>query len=668
MTDSETALDTFENDLGRKSDHLGNQNLVSEFPHSPHLFLLSEYRKETDPKRKCGGLSIMEAESETSGRIGRIGKSLVETPEGLDEAAWELEGCPSVAVDCETYNVHDFKMATRPFAAGTGLRLLSLAARIDGITKVWVCDLHKTGHDLGDLKEVLETKQLVLANASFDLTFLRRFCGIRATRVFDVLVAEKVLLNGRSGSQTKGFFGLADTLNRWFGVELDKTEQKGDWGSAFLTNDQIDYAANDVRYLHDLALKQVEAIESAKLGRIVNLEMRLIPALVDMRGEGVKIDSDLLKRRIVELERATDEAWLGVLAEFKANGFPQTFKWGQKKILLNALRHLGLQVDSTNKDILAAERKKAGSPKVLQMIHAFGKMDTELKQARQLVDWTDPDGRLRTDYKQLGAETGRLSSANPNLQNIQKEGSLRGVFTASGEGRVLVVGDYVGMEMCAAAVIAKEERLLEDLRAGRDIHLRTASRLFGKAEGEVTANERALGKLANFNLLFGGGAGVLLEKVAHFPDLNPTFEELDGLRNRWLNAFPSFKAWHDKNRWIDRDNPTAKRTLLGRRRLDIYSFTEALNLPVQGSCADVIKLAMVWFAEASAGKDCRLLLTTHDELLVECPESLAREVKDLLEGTMKKAFWRVFGEDAPVSVDVGWGRTWKQAKGKDAVK
>ena len=155
------------------------------------------------------------------------------------------------------------------------------------------------------MKEVLETKQLVLANASFDLTFLRRFCGIRATRVFDVLVAEKVLLNGRSGSQTKGFFGLADTLNRWFGVELDKTEQKGDWGSAFLTNDQIDYAANDVRYLHDLALKQVEAIESAKLGRVLNLEMKLIPALVDMRVLGVRVDSDLLKRRIVELERAT---------------------------------------------------------------------------------------------------------------------------------------------------------------------------------------------------------------------------------------------------------------------------------------------------------------------------------------------------------------------------
>ena len=172
MTDSGTALDTFENDLGQRSDHLGNENLASGFPHSPHHFLLSEYTKEKDPERSVGDISIIEAESETSGTMGRIGKSLVETPEGLDEAAWELEGCPSVAVDCETYNVHDFKMATRPFATGTGLRLLSLAARIDGITKVWVCDLHKTGHDLGDLKEVLETKQLVLANASFDLTVL----------------------------------------------------------------------------------------------------------------------------------------------------------------------------------------------------------------------------------------------------------------------------------------------------------------------------------------------------------------------------------------------------------------------------------------------------------------------------------------------------------------
>jgi len=668
MTDSRTAMDTFENDLGQRSDHLGNDNLASGFPHSPHHFLLSEYTKEKDPERSVGDISIIEAGSETSGRIGRIGQTLVETPEGLDEAALELEDSLAVAVDCETYNVHDFKMASRPYAGGTGLRVLSVAGKVGGVTKVWVCDLQKTGHNLGELGKLLEQKQLVLANAAFDLTFLRRFCGLRATRVFDVLIAEKVLLNGRSESREKGFFGLAETLRRWFGLELDKTEQKGDWGSVFLTEEQISYAANDVRYLLDLAPKQVEEIEAADLGRVVNLEMRLIPALVDMRVEGVRIDGELLRRRITELERATDEAWLGVLAEFRANGFPQTFKWGQKKILLNALRKLGVLVDSTNKDILAAERKKAGSPKVLKMIHAYGKFDTELKQARQLVNWTDPDGRLRTDYKQLGADTGRLSSAEPNLQNIQKEGSLRSVFTSNGQGRVLVVGDYVGMEMCAAAVIAKEERLLEDLRAGRDIHLRTASRIFEKAEGEVTASERALGKLANFNLLFGGGAGVLLEKVAHFPDLNPTFEELDSLRNRWLNAFPRFKAWHDKHRWIGWDNPTEKRTLLGRRRLDIFSFTEALNLPVQGSCADVIKLAMVWFAEASAEKDYRLLLTTHDELCVECAEGEAREVRNLLEKTMKKAFWRVFREGAPVSVDVGWGANWKQAKGKDAVK
>ena len=586
----------------------------------------------------------------------------------LDKVGQICSDCGQIAIDTETFHPTDRDKALRPYADGTGLRVLSVAAKIGGQTLCWAFDLRATGFDLGELGKVLNEKRLVCANACFDLLFLRRFCGVRAKKVFDVLVAEKLLGNGVSGSEQKGFFSLASTLKRRMGVELDKTEQTSEWGQPTLTADQFCYAVNDVRYLLDLAPAQIAEMERDKLGRVFNLEMRLIPVLVDMRAQGIKIDSETLEKRTTELEKACVESWDSVLREFEAGGFPKAFRFGQKQILLKALQSLGCTPNtdgkpSTNKDALAAESKKPNAPAVLGLLREFRRFDSELKQARQIAELTDPDGRLRTNYKQMGAWTGRLSSAEPNLQNIQKEGSLRGIFTSDGEDRVLVVGDFVGMEMVAAGCIAGEKRLLEDIASGRDIHTRTASRLFEKAEGEVTKAERALGKLANFNLLYGGGARVLFTKAAHHPELNPTLEELEKLRLRWLKAFPSFALWHDQHKGISVFRPADIQTLYGRRKLSVDSYTQALNFPVQGSCADCIKLAMVTLYAQIQGKNARLLLTTHDELAVECRRVEAEQVAGAMRETMEKAFHGVFGASAPVSVEIGWGRTWKEAKG-----
>jgi len=586
----------------------------------------------------------------------------------LDRLGRILADCGQIALDCETYHPTDRDKALRPYADGTGLRVLSVAAKVGGKTLCWAFDLRATGFDLGELGRVLSQKRLVFANACFDLLFLRRFCGLRAERVFDVLVAERLLGNGVTGSEQKGFFSLAATLSRRFGVALDKTEQRGDWGCETLTAAQFDYAVADVRHLLDLAPLQIKELEKNKLGKVFNLEMLLVPVLVDMRADGIKIDLETLSNRTAELETACEESWQKVLKNFKACGFPNSFRFGQKAVLLKALQSLGCRPTdkdkpSTNKDALAMESKKPNAPAVLGLIGSFRRLDSELKQARQITELVDSDGRLRTDYKQMGAWTGRISSAEPNLQNIQKEGSLRSVFVSDAKGRVLVVGDFVGMEMVAAGCIAGEKRLLEDITSGRDIHTRTASRLFEKAEGEVTKAERALGKLANFNLLYGGGARVLFVKAAHHAELNPTLEELESLRLRWLKAFPSFALWHEQHRGIGFFKPATIRTLLGRRKLFVDSYTQALNFPVQGSCADCIKLAMAMLHGLKLGESVRLLLTTHDELAVECPNTEAEKVAGLMRETMEKAFRIVFGSSAPVSVEVGWGRTWKEAKG-----
>ena len=640
-------------------------------PDSPSnfLFIAGEEEKELGlGNRKPTAVKGGEGGNSSDNR-DTIAAQLFSSDRGdLDKVGQILSECGQIAVDCETYHPTDRDKALRPYADGTGLRVLSVAAKVGGKTLCWAFDLRATGFDLGELGRVLSQKRLVFANACFDLLFLRRFCGLRVEKVFDVLVAEKLIGNGVSGSEQKGFFTLASTLQRRMGFVLDKTEQTGDWGSAVLNESQFRYAVDDVRHLLDLATLQIAEMEKDKLAKVFNLEMRLIPVLVDMRAEGIKIDLETLAKRTAELEAACQQSWDLVLGEFKAGGFPNSFRFGQKAVLLKALQALGCHPNeegkpSTNKDALAIESKKPNAPSVLGKIRDFRRLDSELKQARQIAELTDPDGRLRTNYKQMGAWTGRLSSAEPNLQNIQKEGSLRSIFTSDAENRVLVVGDFVGMEMVAAGCIAGEKRLLEDIASGRDIHTRTASRLFEKAEADVTKAERALGKLANFNLLYGGGARVLFVKAAHHAELNPTLEELESLRLRWLKAFPSFALWHEQHRGIGFFKPATIRTLLGRRKLFVDSYTQALNFPVQGSCADCIKLAMAMLHGLKLGESARLLLTTHDELAVECPKTEAERVAGLMKETMEKAFRIVFGSSAPVSVEVGWGRTWKEAKG-----
>jgi DNA polymerase-1 len=113
---------------------------------------------------------------------------------------------------------------------------------------------------------------------------------------------------------------------------------------------------------------------------------------------------------------------------------------------------------------------------------------------------------------------------------------------------------------------------------------------------------------------------------------------------------------------VDQKNPVAMRTLLGRRRLDVTSYTEALNLPIQGSCADAMKLAMCWLAEAVEGRDVKLCLSVHDELVCDCPTAVAEQVGKLMEAVMVKAFRRIFGSHAPVGAEVGIGSNWAAAK------
>jgi DNA polymerase-1 len=292
-------------------------------------------------------------------------------------------------------------------------------------------------------------------------------------------------------------------------------------------------------------------------------------------------------------------------------------------------------------------------------------MSTYLIALPQAVD--PATGRLHTTFNQTVAATGRLSSSDPNLQNIPVRTALgaqiRQCFTAP-PGKVLVAADYSQIELRIMAHLSGEPTLLEALRRGEDIHTRTAAEVFGMAQADVDTTHRRYAKAVNFGIMYGISAFGLSQ------NLGIDREEAAAYISRYFERMPMVKAF------IETTVETARRqgyvtTLFGRRRpipeLASGSFQErslgerlAVNSVIQGTAADIIKVAMIRCHSLLERQfpEARLVLQVHDELMFEVPEALAERVKTAMVAEMVEAF----PMDPPLCVDVGVGSNWLEAK------
>ncbi|GIV25401.1 MAG: hypothetical protein KatS3mg026_1093 [Bacteroidia bacterium] len=272
-------------------------------------------------------------------------------------------------------------------------------------------------------------------------------------------------------------------------------------------------------------------------------------------------------------------------------------------------------------------------------------------------------GRIHTVFQQAVAATGRLSSQNPNLQNIpirtEQGKAFRRAFVAGQPGWVLLSADYSQIELRIAAALSGDPQLLEDFRAGRDIHTATAQRLFGTHD--VTPEMRRIAKTVNFGILYGITAHGLVQRLGG--GLSRT--EAQQLIDQYFHRYPGIKAYIEKQIARVRETGYAE-TLLGRRRYipHIHSQNKAqraeaerlaINTPIQGTAADMIKLAMIRLAEKLTPQ-AHLLLQIHDELVWEMPASVVEEVAPLIVQEMEGAL--PLPHQVPVEVEVKVGPNW----------
>jgi DNA polymerase-1 len=456
---------------------------------------------------------------------------------------------------------------------------------------------------------------------------------------------------------------LIEPARRAFPVR-ELVEERG------LATNVEDGAGADAVLLRELASWQRARLDEWGLSPLMDdIELPLVHVLREMEEAGVRLNVHRLQevrdRVRAEIRDLEDDVFRLAGTEFVI-GSPQQLG----EVLFNQLglskKRRGKTGFSTDARVLQAIRDEHP---VIPKIERWRELNQLTKTYLEVLpDLVDSRSRIHTTFDQAVASTGRLSSTNPNMQNVPIRTALgreiRGCFEAD-EGNVLVSADYSQVELRVLAHIAGEDVLKEIFKRGEDVHTATAREVFGVAENEIDPGMRSKAKMINYGIVYGLSDYGLADR------LNIPREEAKAFIDAYLERFAAVATF------IASTIEQAKgqgfvTTLFGRRRQipelrarnwQVKSLGErlAVNTVIQGTAADVLKLAMIQCARAlkAEGMRTRLILTVHDELLLEAPEDEVGAVRALVERVMVEP-WEP--REPPLAVDVGAGRTWLEAK------
>ena len=424
--------------------------------------------------------------------------------------------------------------------------------------------------------------------------------------------------------------------------------------------------AEVIRAIYEMTLPLLK--EQGMLRLYEEIELPLCPVLADMESRGFPVDREALGRfgaaLGVEIESLQKEICALAGEDFNINS---TKKLGEILFDKLGLPPYGKTKTgySTNIEVL---EKLLGKHPIVEKIMDYRKL-TKLKStyADALLRYIGPDGRIRTTLNMTVTATGRLSSADPNLQNIpvrtELGGEVRRMFVAS-PGCVLVDADYSQIELRILSCLADDKVMQQAFLDGEDIHRATASQVFGVPREEVTPLMRSRAKAVNFGIVYG------ISDYSLSQDIHVTRAEARAYMDSYLAHYSGVKAYMARVVAQAKEKGYAE-TLFGRRRylpelkasnFNLRSFGErvAMNMPVQGTAADVIKLAMIRVAKRLAAElpEAKLLLQVHDELIAECPEALAKKTAAILTEEMQGAVDLA----VPLTAEAHFAKNWYDAK------
>ncbi len=583
---------------------------------------------------------------------------LITDAEGLSAACKELASEPLLGFDTETTELDPFDGEIRLVQLSTGKKtvVIDLKPFLKG----------KSGaksKDLDPLRALLaaKTPRKIAHNAKFDAKWVRHHLGTDVGGIFDTMLASQLI---SAGERDRGH-GLADVANFFLGIELDKSQQVSDWAADELDPAQIEYAAKDAAILVGLHDKLVERLRNDGLERAAEVENGCVMAIARMELNGFHLDEGRWREQLEKVQ-AEQTVLAAELQQLLSAGVAQASLFGVAEINLDsqqqvtdALRNLGVPVpDSTRQTEL--EPLATDYPVVAKLLEYRGAAKAVTSFGENILGFVRPGtGRIHSDFRQIGAPTGRFSSSNPNVQQIPHQEAYRRCFTAP-EGRRLVIADYSQIELRILADFSGDERFIEAFIADRDFHAQAAAQVFEVDASEVTPDQRTFAKRLNFGVVYGIGAS----RFARMTGLSQSQAE-DALR-KYFGTYPGLDIWlRDAARRAvsERSGRTASGRMIRFRfdETDRSSVAQAQriakNFPIQGTSADILKRALALLHEEIADTSAKLVNIVHDEIVVECDAKEADGVAKVLANAMLAA-GEEFLSKVPVKVDVHVAEEW----------
>lgn len=602
---------------------------------------------------------------------------IIDTPESLGVLASSLAGADIFSFDLETTSANEMlaDIVGLSFSLGAGEAYYIPVGHVEDI------EGNPPARQL-PLAEVLERLRPALAdefvgkaghNAKFDMMVLaRNGVWVKGLR-FDSMIAAYLLNPGRRG------LGLKEQSFENLGIIMTPIDDLIGKGRNQISMAQVpvrlaaDYAGADaditLRLMHTLA-PMLDARGLRKL--FDDIEVPLVPVLTRMELTGMLVDKEFLRRMGTELEEQCDalvqEIYDSVGHQFNVNSTRQLgdVLFGELKLPHGRKTKTGYSVDA---EVLDGLRGQHAAVDHLLEYRQLSKLKSTYVDG--LLELINPnDGRVHTSFSQTTAATGRLSSSNPNLQNIpirtEVGRRIRRAFLAD-PGAYLLTADYSQIELRILAHVTREPALVAAFEAGEDIHAATASRLFKVPLAEVQPDQRRLAKTVNFAVLYGQSAFGLARTTGM-----ANAEAVEFIRN-YEQTFPLVREYVQNTLHQARTQGYVQ-TLMGRRRyfpdmggLQVVqrqaAEREAINMPIQGTNADMIKMAMIalqrQMEELNLG--ARQILQVHDELVLEVPDNEVDLVAELVVGAMRSALILT----VPIQVEIKLGRNWYDVKPRD---
>lgn len=556
---------------------------------------------------------------------------------------------------------------------------------------------------LRELKQLLKSNQTkILQNAAFDLNFLRSEGIVLGGCIFDTMVASKIINNGNGDKND-----LGSIVRRTLKYELPKELQKANWG-ADVTPEMLLYAARDAICLPHLATELEEALKSKRtkpeftLWDLFVLEMKVLRPIALMQWHGFGFDLEAALQLFDQLQTEAEALKIVFLEHLdeaiKQKNPDEPQKWlprdpdgsvntrerdsgsvraGTKlykgfnprspQQMATAFESAGLLLPPTEKGKPSLDKNllsfiKGSYPLVNE--YANWKIAvTKVSNLEKLIESVGSDGRIHASYRQMGTDTGRLSCASPNLQQVNRGAEFRSKFVAD-PGYVLVVADFSQIELRVAAELSGEPRMLEAYQAGRDLHTETASLITNVPLEEVTKAARTSAKIANFGLLYGAGPATLRKQAMTEYGIDMDMKEAKSIVEGFRAAYPQLYTWQQQEG--SRTTP-AVMTALGRRRMLVGfndKYTTRINTQVQGTAGDIAKIAisLLWQHLCVAPvNQAKLIAMVHDEIVLEVREEHKEKWAAVLKRSMELAGESVC-EKVPIVAEVSHGSTWADAK------